>query len=96
MLYDLGGSEWRATLFNNTSSNFAVVSGSPLHSSILTKSFTIVNKLKTDESTKSYNNIVLRRQILFQLSEELSGGPVVTDLDEVDPQLSPGRVRLIP
>jgi len=55
----------------------------------------MVNKLETAESTKSYDNVVLRRQILFQLSEELSGGPIVTDLDKMDPQLSPGRVSLI-
>ena len=55
----------------------------------------MVSKLETGESTKSYSNVVLRRQILFQLSEGLSGDPVVADLDKMNLQQSPGRVSSI-
>jgi hypothetical protein len=49
----------------------------------------MVSKLPRGENTKSYRNVVLRRYISFQLPKELSGDPVVADLDKMNPQLSP-------
>ena len=37
--------------FNNTLSNFAIVRGVPSHNSMLTRSFTTVNKLERGEDT---------------------------------------------
>ena len=48
----------------------------------------MVNKIETGENMKSYSNVVLPEYILFQPSEELSRGPVVSNLYKLNPQLS--------
>ena len=50
-----------ATLFNNTPSNFAIVRGVPSHSSMLTRSFVMVNKLETGEDPGPYCYVMLHR-----------------------------------
>ena len=84
---------WRGAL-NSTPSNFFAVSGVPSHSSTPTRSFMMVSDLQTNENTEPHSYVMLRRQILFQPPKEISGYLVVSNLDQPDPQLPPGRVNL--
>lgn len=54
----------------------------------------MVSDLQTNENTEPHSYVMLRRQILFQPPKEISGYLVVSNLDQPDPQLPPGRVNL--
>ena len=72
---------------NSTPSSFAIVNGSPSHSSTLTRSLVVFSKLGPGGNANTYGNVVLYRQIFLQPTQELSSNPLVADLDKLDLQL---------